>query len=119
MLASACSSPYKGLSKADYVKQANATCKSYDTKVTNAVSASGLTEKSSQDQQVTLLETKVVPLLRQQVADLRKLKPPKADRKQVKAIVDGMATGTDSAEHELKTNPKNALSSSFNPLTAS
>jgi len=117
MLASCGGSSYKGLTKPDFVKQANAICKGYDTKVSAAVSSSGVSDSSTQEQQVALVEGKIVPLIRQEVSDIRKLKPPKADRTQVKKILDDVSASVDDAEHELKNTPKNALGSSFDPFT--
>jgi hypothetical protein len=125
LIAAGCSSSSKSsssstttlpaLTKADFVKQANDICTATDQKL--AAAASGVTESTPQADQVKLLQTKIIPLFRQQIADLRKLSPPAADRAQVTAIFDAMSTGIDQAEQKLKTDPATALGSNYNPLS--
>ncbi len=102
------------LTKADFVKQANDICTSYNSKISNA--ASGLSANSTQAQQVDVVQNKVIPLLRQEVADLRKLTPPPADSAQVAAIFDAVASGIDAASQKLKTDPATALGSDYKPF---
>ncbi len=125
LIAAGCSSSSKSsssstttlpaLTKADFVKQANAICTGYTAKI--GAAASGVTDSTPQAEQVDIVQNKVIPLLRQEVADLRKLTPPAADKAQVAAIFDAVSTGIDNAEQKLKTDPAAALGSDYKPFT--
>jgi hypothetical protein len=100
--------------KADFVTQANNVCTDYNSKVEDA--AANVSADTPQAQQVDLLQTKIIPLMRQEVTDLRNLKPPAGDENEVAAIFNALSTGLDNASNELKTNPKHALSTSYDPF---
>ena len=84
LLVGACSSksapkvdPNLPLTKAAYIKAADATCKTYGDQISGIVGASGggLTVVESKK----VFDTKLIPLFRAELAALRTLKPPKAD----------------------------------------
>ena len=83
----ACGSSYKGSSKVDFVAQADAVCKKY-----NGLSAQATSDLKNPTpaQQVAAIKTKIVPLFAREQAELRALKPPAADRKQVKQVLDAL-----------------------------
>jgi len=84
---SACGgSSYKGLSKADYVSQANAICKKYSGLADAAGNTLG--SNPTEQQVVDAVKSKLVPLFSQELAEIRKLKPPKEDRATVKTMLD-------------------------------
>ena len=90
---SACgSSDDTGLSKADFIAQADAICKKYNDLSIKATS--GLKNPTDADL-VTAIKTKIVPLLPKQEAELRSLKPPKADRAVVKQFLDTLQKASD------------------------
>ena len=94
LLASACGgSSYKGLSKADFIKQADAICTKYNTLATAATK--DLNQNSSQAELIAAIRTKLVPLFAQQQTELRKLKPPKEDRATVKQMIDDAQAAAD------------------------
>jgi hypothetical protein len=103
------------VTKADFVAKANAICTDYNSRIAQA--AGNVSATTPQDQQVTLLQTKIIPLIRQEVADLRKLTPPAADSQQVAAIFDAVSSGLDAASQKLKTDPATALGTSYHPFT--
>lgn len=125
LIAAGCSSSSKSswsatttlppLTKAAFVTQANAICTSTTQKL--AAATSGFTDSTPQAQQVEVVQTQVLPLFRQQIADLRKLSPPPADRAKVAAIFDAMSSAADAAEQKLKTDPATALGSDYHPFS--
>jgi hypothetical protein len=88
----ACGSSYKGSSKVDFVAQADAVCKRY-----NGLSAQATSDLKNPTpaQQVAAIKTKIVPLFAREQAELRALKPPAADRKQVKQVLDALKAAGD------------------------
>ena len=93
LLLGACGSSYKGLSKADYVSTADATCKTYENRLETLFRHVGSNP--------TLIEVKgvygsqIVPVFRKEVVALRAIKAPKDDRDAVKKIYDDLSTGVD------------------------
>lgn len=83
-LFAACGSSYKGLSKADFISQADAICTKYNGLSVKATS--GL-KNPTDAQLLAAIQAKVVPLLPKLQAELRALKPPKADRATVKQFL--------------------------------
>ena len=96
----ACGSSYKGLTKAEFVKQAVAICKTGDAKLTKIGNSIGHNPTITQIQAV--YADQLVPALKDEVASLRALKPPKADRTQVSKIFDDLSTGIDQASAAIK-----------------
>jgi hypothetical protein len=98
---SACGgSSYKGLSKAEFVKQAEAICKAGAAKVTAA--GKNLTAGSTVDEVKKAYGDSVVPVYRDEIADLRALKPPKADRERISTMLDNLSAGVDEAASSIK-----------------
>ena len=92
---SACGSGDKsdpGLSKADFIAQADAICKKYNDLSLQA--QRGL-ENPTDAQIVALIKAKIVPLLPKQEAELRALKPPQADRAAVAQFLDALQKSSD------------------------
>ena len=82
---------YQGLSKADFVTQANAIC----TNGQKALDSIGASVGSSPTL-ATLQRTYSGPFLaavREEVSQLRALKPPKADRTTIATMLDNLAAG--------------------------
>jgi hypothetical protein len=94
----ACGSSYKGLSKAEFVRQAVAICTKSDAKIAKIASiGNSPTIKQVKDSYAKQL----LPLLNDEVDQLRALKPPKADREQVLKIFDDLSKGLDQASAEI------------------
>jgi hypothetical protein len=91
--AAACgSSDDNGLSKADFITQADAICKKYNDLSIKATS--GL-KNPTDAELVAAIKAKIVPLLPKQEAELRALKPPKADRAVVEQFLDTLQKASD------------------------
>jgi hypothetical protein len=96
----ACGSSYKGLSKAEFIRQAVAICAKSDVELTKAGTAIGSNPTIQQVKEA--YEKQLFPLLDDEVDQLRALKPPKADRKEVSKIFDDLSTGIDQAKAAIK-----------------
>ena len=86
-------SSYKGLSKADYTTKADAICAAGNKKLT-AVSKT-LTPKSSLADFQKLYREDFANTTRDEITQLRALKPPKADRATLSKMLDDLSTGVD------------------------
>lgn len=106
-------SSYKGLSKQDFITQADAICKKYDDQITAATQK--VDASADQKKLVDVLLNDALPAERTEVKELRKLKPPKADRTQIKQLLDSVDAGTAQAEKDLKSNPTKVFSASYDP----
>jgi hypothetical protein len=96
----ACGSSYKGLTKADFVKQAEAICVAGDAKLAKVGTSIG---SNPSNRQVKAADSdQIVPELRYEVTRLKALKPPKADRDQVSKIFGDLSTGVDQASTAIK-----------------
>jgi hypothetical protein len=70
---SACGgSSYKGLTKAEFIKQADAICKNYNEQATAATK--NLDPNASQQQVIDVIENKLAPLFEKQQGELEALK---------------------------------------------
>ena len=115
MVVGACGgSSYKGLSKDEFVTQANAICKRDNDAV--AEKAKALGDSPTQQQQIDFILNTAVPSTRAEIAEVRKLKPPKADKATVTKLLDAASAGLDEGEKTAKSDPQKALSDSFDPL---
>ena len=84
---------YDGLTKAEFVTQADATCKTYDARL-NALFGHG--SKSPTLAYVQgIYRDQAIPIFLEEVVQLRKLKPPKEGRATVKRIFDDLSVGID------------------------
>ncbi len=106
-MAAGCSSSYKGLSKADFVTQANAIC-TQANQDTEAYAKE--LPKNPTPEDVAQLFKKAVPVINHELDEIQALKPPKADRDRVKAIIDETRAEAKSFETQLEADPKKALS---------
>jgi len=96
VLAVACGgSSYKGLSKSDYVAQASAICNKYTVQGKAAFKALG--SSPTEQQVIDFVKSKEVPAYNQELVELRKLKPPQADRNTVNTILDDEQAATNDA----------------------
>lgn len=96
----ACGSSYTGLSKAEFVKQALAICAMSAAKTNQIGKAVGNTATLKQVKDTFALQ--LVPAFNDEVAQLRALKPPKADRKTISKMLDDLSTGIDQAATAIK-----------------
>lgn len=74
------------LTKAEFIKKADAICQSTSDKL-DAASAE-LSESSSMKDITTFVVDKAIPEVKDQVAAMRKLTPPKADADTIDAMLD-------------------------------
>jgi hypothetical protein len=91
----ACGSGYKGLSKAEFVKQAEATCVRDQAKIEKIGRSVG--ENPTLQQVKAAYKDRLIPAFNDQVDELRALKPPKADREKISKMLDDLTTGIDQA----------------------
>jgi hypothetical protein len=91
----ACGSSYKGLSKAEFVKQADALCVKDQAKIDKIGTAVG--DNPTLRQVKDTYTDQLIPAYHEQVDHLRELKPPKADRKTISKMLDDLSTGIDQA----------------------
>jgi hypothetical protein len=84
---------YHGLTKAEFVTQADAICKTYDAKLSALFDHVGKTPTLADVQGI--YRDQAIPIFLEEVVQLRKLKPPKDDRVIVKKIFDDLSAGVD------------------------
>jgi hypothetical protein len=111
----ACSStPYKGLSKAEFIKRANAGCthQSKEGKtVGDLIAVTTDPEKKAQ-----LYIDRALPLFDKEIDRIAGLKPPKEDRDAVKKMLDQARDDSKSFAKALKDDPEAALSPAARPF---
>ncbi len=107
-------SSYKGLSKADFVAQADAICKRFADQRTAMVK--GVDSNTNQQQAVEVLQRLVFPSYHAEVKELRKLEPPEADRATVKRMLDAVDDGITRAEHDVQRDPAIVFARGYNPV---
>jgi hypothetical protein len=95
------SSSYKGLSKADFVTQAEAICTAGNTKIAK-ISAQFGSKEPTIAQFKSAYINQLIPIFHSEVTDLRALKPPAADRDTIKKMLDELSTGVDQAKAEVE-----------------
>ena len=96
----ACGSGYKGLSKAEFVKQALAICAKSAAR-TNKIGTSVGSNPTVKQVKDTYAR-QLVPAFNDELAQLRALKPPTADRKTISKMLDDLSTGIDQASATIK-----------------
>ena len=96
----ACGGGYHGLSKAEFVSQADAICKSYDAQLTAMFGHVSAGTTLSEVQSIYQLQA--IPVFLDEVQKLRKLKPPKADRAAVAKIFSDLSTGIDQLDAQVR-----------------
>jgi hypothetical protein len=94
------------ISKADFVKKANAICRKGDADLQKATS--GLGQNSSKDEVVSAIKDKVVPNIQGQIDDIRGLGFPKADKDKL----DGILDDAESVLGKVKDDPEGMMNSS-------
>jgi hypothetical protein len=111
----ACSStPYKGLTKAAFIKQANAGC-AHESKEGKAVNDL-IAVTTDPEKKAQLYIDRVLPLFDREIDRIAKLKPPKADRDAVKKMLDQAREDSKDFAKALKDDPETALSPAAKPL---
>jgi hypothetical protein len=114
----ACSStPYKGLTKAEFLRQADETC-THPSKAALAVRDLFRVQLLPENKAKLYLE-KILPLFEHEVDRIAKLKPPKADRGQVKQIIDQARDDAKKFAADLKDDPATATSPAGHPFKKS
>ena len=116
-LAACGSSTYKGLTKAEFVRQADESCQhpSKDAQdVRNFFKVVLAPERKAR-----LYLEKVLPLFDREVDRIAKLKPPKADRARVKKIIDQARADAKKFTADLKDDPAAAISATEHPFKKS
>jgi hypothetical protein len=110
-------SSYKGLTKAEFLRRVNESCKhpSKDAQnIRNLFKVELLPERKAR-----LYLQKVLPLFDREVDRIAKLKPPKADRSRVKKIIDQARADAKKFTADLKDDPAAAISLSEHPFKKS
>ena len=100
LLLAACGGGYTGLSKTDFVSQADTICKTYEAKLTAMFGHVSADTTLSEVQSIYQLQA--IPVFLAEVQQLRKLKPPKADRATVAKIFDDLSTGVDQLDAQVR-----------------
>jgi hypothetical protein len=96
----ACGSSYKGLTKDEFIRRAVAICARTNVRLAKVGTAVGGNPTIEEVKDVYAKQ--LFPILEDQVDQLRRLKPPKEDRKQVSQIFDDLSKGIDQASAEIK-----------------
>jgi hypothetical protein len=114
--ASACGSSgsSKSLTKTEYVSKANDLCKIYKMKLqSDAQATRGLTnfqERAKFDRATFVKDFNA------QVAALKALHPPKADKKQIDAAIKQLQSAGDDLDTKLKNDPQAAYAPTYDPF---
>ena len=111
------SSPYKGLTKAEFLRQANEVCahpSKAAAEVRNLLRVQLLPERKAK-----IYLEKVLPLFVREIDRIAALKPPKADRDALRKIVKEARTDAKIFAKDLKDDPKATLGSSVSPFQKS
>jgi hypothetical protein len=116
-LAACGSSTYKGLTKADFLRQANESC-THPSKDALAVRDLFSVQRLPERKAKLYLE-KILPLFDREVDRIAKLKPPKADRARVKKIIEQARRDAAKFAANLKDDPEAALSPKVHPFQPS
>jgi hypothetical protein len=95
----ACGSSYKGLSKAEFAKQAVAICTKTETKLSKFGASFGSDPTIAQVK--AAYKDQLIPVLNDEIDQLRALKPPKADRKTISKMLDDLTTGIGQASDKI------------------
>ena len=95
LVLAACGSDYKGLSKAEFVKQADAICVKHQAATEKIAKAVG--ENPTIAQVKDVYADRLIPAFEDQVDELRALKPPEADREAISKMLDDLSAGIDEA----------------------
>ena len=95
LVLAACGSDYKGLSKAEFVKQADAICVKNQAETEKLAKAVGDNPTIAQVKDV--YADQLIPAFDDQVDELRALKPPEADRETITKMLDDLSAGIDEA----------------------
>ena len=90
-------SSYNGLSKADFVNQAEAICTAGNTKIAK-ISAGFNGTQPTIEQFKTAYLNQLIPIFHGEVNDIRALKPPATDRDKIKQMLDDLSAGVDQAK---------------------
>ena len=96
----ACGSSYKGLSKDEFIRQAVAICAKSNVQLAKVGTAIG--SNATIEQVKDAYAKQLFPILKDEVDQLRALKPPKADREAVSKIFDDLSKGIDQESAEIK-----------------
>ena len=91
------SSSYKGLSKTDFVNQAEAICTAGNTKIAKISAGFNGTQPTIEQFKAAYLN-QLIPIFHGEVNDIRALKPPAADRDKIKQMLDDLSAGVDQAK---------------------
>ena len=91
----ACGSDYEGLSKAEFVKQADAICVKAEAEIERIGKSVG--DNPTLAQVKDAYDDRLIPAFENQVDELRALKPPEADRETISKMLDDLSEGIDQA----------------------
>jgi hypothetical protein len=103
------------VTKADFIEQADAICADFNER--GEALGEDLSEDASLEELAALFLEEGIPLLREQIDDLRELDLPEADAEQLEQLWDDLDAGTDELEQQLEDDPQEALSSNFDPFS--
>ncbi|MBK5219101.1 MAG: hypothetical protein JJE35_04860 [Thermoleophilia bacterium] len=109
-IAAGCGGEEKPLTKAEFKKQAETTCRQAEKKRADAVEAAFEREakagaEPTEAVQETLIIHDALPPVLTMIEELEDLRPPESDQKQVQAIINAYQQAT----AEVQLNPKRAL----------
>jgi hypothetical protein len=116
-LAACGSSTYKGLTKADFLRQADESCKHPSKEAQNLRDLFKVVQEP--ERKARLYLEKILPLFDREVDRIEKLKPPKADRARVKKIIEQARADSKKFAADLKDDPAAAISATEHPFRKS
>lgn len=88
------------LSKSDLITQADQVCSKYNDQLTDLQADSGLNAGSSKEEIVAFISDEIVPLYKDELADLRELNPSEDDSEAFNDILDTLETELNQVEDD-------------------
>jgi hypothetical protein len=106
-------SSYQGLTKADFITQADTICT--QTQKDEQAAVKDVPNTATTEEQAQVVLDKIFPLIDDQQKKLRALKPPKEDRATIDALFDEVDRATAAAKQKIKDDPKSVADANYNP----
>ena len=117
LLVSACGGTDEGPTSEEFAKRANAVCqKAAGTVERQSISLFGPGATPSREEMTRFLSEVLVPATRQQVAELRRLEPPRSDREEFEEFLVLAGRAVDGLERRLREDPDSFFREPANPF---
>lgn len=100
------------LTKEEFIARADAICERYNPHVNDVVRR---LPPGDQPAGARMMHDEFVPLMRAQVRELRALRPPAEDRREIDALFDGVDAATDELERRAAGDAASVFAPDFDP----